>query len=65
MNTFRPKHALIGHEGSSESTTIFNKSLRKTQSLLLEKKLFLNCNVYAYFEYFLFTHHILVQIIDQ
>lgn len=39
--------------------------LRKTESLLLEKKHFLNCNAYAYFEYFLFTHHILVQIIDQ
>ena len=63
MNTFRAKHALIGHESSSESTTIFNKSLRKTDSLLKKKEFFsfferkkqllLNCNAYTYFEYFL------------
>ena len=64
MNTFRPKHALIGHEGSSESTTIFNKSLRKTDSLLKKKEFFsfserkktalLNCNAYAWV-FFLFN----------
>lgn len=58
----------IVHEASLGNTTIFSKSLKKTQTLYLRKKKFpcsLNCNDYANFEHFFFTNHILVHIVDQ